>query len=72
MGKTKRERKLYKSAKMGNANAMYRVGIACQLKGDLRSAAEWMTAAAEMDHEQAKEWMTDYSFDDNAQTQAWA
>ncbi len=74
MAKSKKLRKLLKSAKMGRPQAMYRLGICCQTghmaKKDMQKAAQWMAVASEKGYDPAAEWIKDYFFDDNALIQA--
>ena len=74
MSKSKKMRKLIKSAKMGNARSMYLLGLCCQLgkecEQDLNTAAQWMYCAADAGYEPAAQWVKDYSFDDSAAVQA--
>lgn len=74
MHKSKRMRKIIKSAKMGKPYAMYQLGICYQLgkesELDLNKAAMWMQVAAEAGYEPAIQWLKDYYFDDNAAIQA--
>lgn len=74
MGKSKKLRKLMKSAKCGNSWAMYQLGI-CYETGrmteqDMTKAADWMRCAANGGCFQAVEWIKDYMFDDDAGVQA--
>ena len=74
MAKSKKFRKLLKSAKTGRPQAMYRTGICFQTGHmtvkDMDKAAQWMTAAIEEGYAPAIEWINDYFFDDNALIQA--
>ncbi len=76
MSKSKKMRKIIKSAKMGKPYAMYQLGICYQLGKervqDMNEAAKWISDAAEAGYAPAIEWMKDYSFDDNAAVQAEA
>ena len=76
MSKSKKMRKLCKSAKMGKPYAMYMLGIRYQLGREcgqnMNEAAKWIGNAAEAGYAPAIEWMKDYSFDDNAAVQAQA
>lgn len=76
MSKTKKVRKLFKSAKMGKPYAMYQLGICYQLGKempfDMSEAAQWIAQAAEAGYAPAEEWIKDYSFDDNPYIQAYA
>lgn len=74
MAKTKRQRKLLKSANMGKPCAMYKLGICYELgrfvPQDMTKAAEWIKSAADENYLPAKEWIADYLYDDNAAVQA--
>lgn len=74
MAKSKKYRKLLKSAKMGKPQAMYRTGLCCQTgrmtEKDMTKAALWMTAASDKGYPPAEEWLNDYYFDDDALIQA--
>ena len=64
MKKSKKLRKLQKSAKMGNAPAMYRLGL-CYEKGilvaaDPELAAEWIALATFADYPPAIQWMKEH------------
>lgn len=76
MSKSKKMRKIIKSAKMGKPYAMYQLGIRYQLGyervQDINEAAAWIRRAAEAGFAPAIEWMKDYSFDDDAAVQAEA
>ena len=76
MSKTKKVRKLFKSAKMGNPYAMYKLGIAYQLgkivSQNMNESAMWIEEAARLGCVPAIEWIKDYSFDDNPYVQAYA
>ena len=76
MSKSKKMRKIIKTAKMGKPYAMYQLGICYQLGRervqDMNEAATWINRAAEAGYAPAIEWMKDYSFDDNAAVQALA
>ena len=76
MSKSKKMRKIIKTAKMGKPYAMYQLGICYQLGRervqDMNEAATWINRAAEAGYAPAIEWMKDYSFDDNAAVQAQA
>ncbi len=74
MRKPKKLRRLIKAAKMGNPHAMYQLGLRYEagrsLPRDMRTAADWISAAAEAGFAPALEWMADYKFDDNPEVQA--
>jgi len=74
MSKSKKMRKIIKSAKMGKPYAMYQLGICYQLgkerTQDMNESAKWISFAAEAGYAPAIEWIKDYSFDDNASVQA--
>lgn len=74
MRKTKKIRKLIKSAKMGMPYAMYALGIRYEIgRGVERSmieAAYWIGEAADEGYLPAEEWIKDYYFDDNSDAQA--
>ncbi len=69
MSKSKKMRKLIKSAKMGKAPAMYKLGIYYELNGDMNTAATWISNASDAGYSPAIEWMGDYKFDDDAAVQ---
>lgn len=73
MGKTKKLRKLIKSAKMGKPYAMYQLGICYEIghmtEKNMTKAADWICEAAEAGYVPAIEWIKDYNFDDNALVQ---
>ncbi len=74
MSKPKKLRKLIKAAKMGKPFAMYQLGLCYEsgkyMEQNIRTAAEWISCAAEAGYAPAIEWMNDYKFDDNADVQA--
>ena len=76
MKKSRKMRKLIKSAKMGKPYAMYQLGICSQLgeecAQDMEFAAALISEAAEAGYAPAIEWMKDYCFDDSAAGQAEA
>ena len=76
MSKSKKLRRLIKSAKMGKPYAMYQLGICYQLgrerPQDMNEAAAWIASAADAGYAPAIEWIKDYIFDDNASVQAEA
>ena len=76
MAKSKKMRRIIKGARMGKAEAMYRLGLCYQLgrerTQDLCEAAFWIGEAAEMGYAPAVEWMKDYAFDDDARVQGEA
>lgn len=76
MKKSRKMRKLIKSAKMGKPCALYRLGICFELgkecARDMELAAALIGEAAEAGYAPAVEWMKDYFFDDSAAVQAQA
>lgn len=76
MSKSKKVRKLIKSAKTGRPHAMYKLGIAYQtgkiFSQNINESVGWMAEAAKFGYEPAIEWIKDYCFDDNADIQAQA
>lgn len=76
MSKSKKMRKLIKSAKMGKPYAMYQLGICYQMgrerTQDMNEAARWISDAADAGYAPAIEWIKDYSFDDDAYVQSEA
>ncbi len=69
MSKSKKMRKLIKSAKMGRAPAMYKLGVYYELNGDMSTASEWISKASDVGNLPAIEWINDFKFDDNAAVQ---
>lgn len=76
MAKTKKVRRLIKSAGRENVRAMYELGLLYELgrgvRQDMAEAVYWIDEAASLGFAPAIEWMRDYSFDDDAQTQAYS
>lgn len=72
--KTKKYRKLLKSAKSGSPDSLYRLGI-YTYNGkydfpDIGRAYSFIYASAQLGYKPAVDWIEDYYFDDDALTQS--
>ena len=68
--------KLLASAKRGDAEAMYLVGLEYEsgdsVEADGDKALEWINDAADCGNKDAIAWLKQYYFDDDASTQSYS
>lgn len=72
--KTKKYRKLLKSAESGNPDSLYRLGIYTHNgkyeSTDINRAFSYIYASAQLGYKPAVGWIEDYYFEDDALTQS--